>query len=392
MPTSNPPKAIFEIPAAPAFVVSPPAAPTDRAIVQPVPVSGPPIPTANTPGALTPGPSVEESLYLEELDTNLFRVHPSALWRPYGSRGVFGGQIIGLALVAATHSVPRAFKVHSLHSYFLLGGDNARPILFHVTPMRDSRSFVTRQVTAQQAGKIIFVMLCSFHTRAEASPLEHQYRMPVTTPPELLPTREAVLEGWLSITPPRFHESIKARLAEPIPVDIRPVDPLKPIDYLYPARKDPTALVWMKAKSKLPVDPAFHLCVAAYCSDHQLVWTTVKPHGLSSVTNPALNMIVSLDHSMWFHTDFKADEWLLYEMESPRVNEARGVALGRLWTRDGTLAVTCAQEGLLRATLNPDKPITAGLGKMPPKTTTTDGEKDKSKNRAGVDPGMPGKL
>ncbi|KAI9183728.1 acyl-CoA thioesterase [Blastocladiella emersonii ATCC 22665] len=306
-------------------------------------------------------PDVSDSLHLEELDKNLYRVAPAALWRPVGARGVFGGQIIGLALVAATNTVPAPFKVHSLHSYFLLGGDNTRAIVFHVTPMRDSRSFVTRQVTAQQNGRPIFIMVCSF-MRREASPLEHQYTMPPAPAPESLPSREEMLAGWLSKTPAKYHEAIKERLEEPIPIDMRPCDTPSPTDLVYPASKEPRQLVWMKSKTKLPADPAFHMCVAAYCSDHQLLWTTVRPHGVTVATNPQLGMVVSLDHSMWFHTDFRADEWLLYEMESPRTGGARGVALGRLWTRDGTLAVTCAQEGLLRATVDPEKPITGGLG------------------------------
>lgn len=117
-------------------------------------------------------------------------------------------------------------------------------------------------------------------------------------------------------------------------------------------------MVWMKSKTILPKDPALHMCVAAYCSDHQLLWTTLRAHAVTQWTNPSLKLIVSLDHSMWFHSAFRADEWLLYEMESPRTSGSRGVAFGRLWTRDGQLAVTCAQEGLLRAKVDPSKPLT----------------------------------
>ncbi|ORZ36235.1 acyl-CoA thioesterase II [Catenaria anguillulae PL171] len=299
-----------------------------------------------------PTPRTEDSLLLEELDKNLFRCDPAHLWRPVGARGVFGGQIIGLSLVAATNTVPRTHKVHSLHSYFLLGGDNSRAILFRVEAMRDSRSFVTRQVTAQQNGRPIFVLICSF-MRPEDTPLEHQYTMPVAPAPESLPSREQMMESWIQQTPKKYHESIRERLEEPIPIDMRPCEPLK----------EPRQLVWMKSKTGLPADPAFHMCVAAYCSDHHLLWTTLRPHAVTGV----LGMLVSLDHSMWYHSDFRADEWLLYEMESPRVSAGRGMALGRLWTRDGKLAVTIAQEGLIRANLNPEKPLTVGFGRVPPR-------------------------
>ncbi|KNE72941.1 acyl-CoA thioesterase II [Allomyces macrogynus ATCC 38327] len=319
----------------------------------------PPLPsqTLTAYGPDPPAPRIEDSLRLEELDKNLFRCHPEHLWLPVGSRGVFGGQIIGLALVAATHTVPRAFSVHSLHSYFLLGGDNTKPILFHVTPMRDARSFMTRQVTANQDGKPIFVMLCSF-MRGEDRALVHQYEMPTPfVDPEALPTREQVFTGWLDRVPAKYHDGIHKRLAEPIPVDMRFVAPTRPTDYTFPKRKDPRALVWMKSKTKLPADQALHNCVAAYCSDHHLVWTTLYPHAVTGWTNPKLNMIMSLDHSIWFHADFRADDWLLYEMESPRASGNRGLALGRLWAKDGTLVMSCAQEGLIRATFAPDKPL-----------------------------------
>ncbi|KAL7751017.1 acyl-CoA thioesterase [Sorochytrium milnesiophthora] len=292
-----------------------------------------------------------DSLSLERIDVNLYRCDPKNLWLPLGSRGVFGGQIIGLALVAGTRTVPELFRVHSLHSYFLLPGDSKLPIIFHVTSMRDGRSFVTRQVTAVQNGKNIFVMICSF-LRGEKPDFVHQFTMPKAPSPEdVSPGKQKFMEAKTHM-PVKYHKLLEQRFAEAIPVDIRPCGRPTLEDYFNPTPLEPSQLVWMRASSELPDDPAYHMCVAAYCSDHQLLWTTLRPHAVFGYSK-RLAILTSLDHSMWFHEDFRADNWMLYEMESPRTSGWRGLALGRLWTRDGKLAVSCAQEGLLRATMNP---------------------------------------
>ncbi|KAI9136822.1 HotDog domain-containing protein [Paraphysoderma sedebokerense] len=268
--------------------------------------------------------TMEDSLRLEEIDVNLYRSDPKDLWRPFAGRGVFGGQIIGLSLVAATKTVEPEFIVHSLHSHFIMAGDESIPIIFSV------------------------------NRKPEKSTLVHQYKMPLAPNPESLPSSEERLTDWISKVPKKFHKLIQLRMKDPIPVDIRPVEITQPEDLIKPKKKDPRQLVWMKSKSSLPNNPALHMCVAAYCSDHHLLWTTLLTHGISGISNPRLKMIASLDHSMWFHESFRADEWLLYEMESPRTGGNRGLALGRLWTRDGRLICSCAQEGVIR--LDPRSP------------------------------------
>ncbi|KAI8919369.1 acyl-CoA thioesterase II [Powellomyces hirtus] len=294
---------------------------------------------------------IEQALELEEIDLNFFR--SKTLWLPAGARGVFGGQVVGLALSAATRTVDPKYRVHSLHCYFLLPGDNTIPIIYRVNRSRDGKSYVTRHVTAEQRGKSIFTLTCSFQS-GESSALEHQYPMPDVLPPEQLKSTEEKLQHMMDHPRvgviPKLREQFKMRLEEPIPIDIRDCHGLQRArDLVRPPRKEPKQYLWMRAKGTLPDDPAFHNCVAAYCSDHYLLTTAALAHGLTSFSNPRLSMLASLDHAVWFHAPFRADEWLLYEMESSRTINGRGLCFGRIYTRDGRLVVSTAQEGVIRA-------------------------------------------
>ncbi|KAL2915911.1 acyl-CoA thioesterase [Polyrhizophydium stewartii] len=292
--------------------------------------------------------AMEESLELEELDVNLYR--SKKLWKPVGARGVFGGQVVGLALAAAAKTVPDHFHVHSLHSYFLLAGDNTIPITFRVYRVRDGKSYITRGVSARQHGRVVFVLNCSFHVHEEST-LVHQMDMPNVPPPESIKSEEQRLHEWLK--DPRaakFHKTIQMRLENPIPVDMRLIkSKLVGIN-----DKEPRQMMWIRAKGRLPNNMALHHCVAAYCSDYQLLNTSLIPHGLVGASERrALTMITSLDHAMWFHAPYRADEWLLYVMESPRSISGRGYATGRIYTADGRLVISTAQEGVIRYTETP---------------------------------------
>ncbi|KAJ3109805.1 Acyl-CoA thioesterase 8 [Phlyctochytrium planicorne] len=299
---------------------------------------------------------IERALHLEEIDDNLYRSTAAQLWRPLRARGVFGGQIIGLSLAAATRTVPDKYLVHSLHCYFILPGSDSVPIIYNVERIRDGKSFVTRRVTARQRGKVIF--LCSISFQApEDGLLSHQVPMPKVPPPEELPNNEEVLRGWLQdpSTPRKYHRFLEMRLAEPVPIEFKPVKKTSGADILAPSKSEPRQMVWMRAKGTLPDNLAFHQCVAAYTSDHYLLNTSLLPHGVNGFTNPQLSMIASLDHTIWFHKPFKADDWLLYEMESSTTGAGRGLCFGRVFNRQGELVMSCAQEGLVRAIPRPPK-------------------------------------
>ena len=269
------------------------------------------------------------------------------LWVPPGSRGVFGGQVLGQALVAATKTAPDSFVVHSLHSYFLLPGDVSRPIIYRVGRPRDGSSFVTRSVEARQKGKVMFKMMVSFQ-RPEVFDLEHQYPMPSAPPPETLESEEDKLKQWVQMPnmPQKYHDLVATRLAQPIPIEIKHTQPMKVLSSK--KHSQPRQLVWMRAKGDLgDLKQTFHQCVAAYISDHVFLTTALLAHGMNSF-HPKLKYMATLDHSMWFHAPFRADEPMLFEMESPRTGGNRGLVFGRLYTQDGRLAVSCTQEGLIR--------------------------------------------
>jgi acyl-CoA thioesterase-2 len=271
-------------------------------------------------------------LDLEELELDLFRGRT-----PKEDRlRVFGGQVAGQALVAAGRTVAQG-AVHSLHAYFLRPGDPSIPILYQVDRIRDGRSFTTRRVVAVQHGHAIFNLSASF--QIAESGLEHQIPMPAAPDPESLPTFKERTEHLLTSAP----EELRRWLARDRPIDARHVDPA---DYMKPEKRPPRQLIWIRADGTLPDSPLLHQCVVAYASDMTLMDTATLPHAISWVDSRF--QMASLDHAMWFHRTFRADEWLLYAQESPNASGSRGFTTGSLFTRDGRLVVSVAQEGLIR--------------------------------------------
>jgi acyl-CoA thioesterase-2 len=284
-------------------------------------------------------------LDLEQLEVNLFRgVSPDE-----DRQRVFGGQVAGQALIAAGKTVER--PVHSLHAYFLRPGDMKVPIVYQVDRLRDGRTFTTRHVTAIQHGRPIFALSASF--QSEEAGLEHQASMPEAPDPESLPTfRERILAS--ENAPPEFVRHMLARGEHPI--DSRPTDEgLFWVRDRYPAE----SRVWIRANGQLPDDPLLHQCVATYASDMTLLETAIRPHPIAMIDEGMT--AASLDHSMWFHRPFRADEWLLYAQDSWSMSNSRGFTTAKLFTRDGRLAASVAQEGFLRWTERPgEEPATGG--------------------------------
>ena len=272
-------------------------------------------------------------LDLEVLEHDLFRGRsPQVGWQR-----VFGGQVVGQALVAATRTV-KTRPVHSLHGYFLRPGDPAVPIVYQVDRIRDGGSFTTRRVVAIQHGKPIFSMAASFHQREENA-LSHQVAMPTAPAPEDLPGERELKERFLAEAP----ENVQAYWRRERPIELRPTN----LDHYVSDRSfDPHQQVWVRTTGPLPDDPAIHAAVLAYASDMTLFDTALFAHG-SSVFDRSMQL-ASLDHAMWFHAPFRIDDWLLYDQDSPFTGGARGFCRGSLWTRDGRLVVSTAQEGLMR--------------------------------------------
>ncbi len=272
-------------------------------------------------------------LELESLEVNLFR----GLSPDEDRQRVFGGQVAAQALVAAGRTVGADRGVHSLHSYFLRPGDPNVPIIFDVDRIRDGKSFTTRRVVAIQHGRAIFNLAASFQV-AEAGP-DHQDPMPDVPDPDVLPTFKERIEPYLE----RLGADFAEWLVRERPIDSRPVDDPRWLD---PKPRPPEQDVWIKANGVLPDDPLMQACVVAYASDLTLLDTAMLPHAISYKEDHY--MIASLDHAMWFHRPFRADDWLLYHQKSPSAAGARGLAEGAIFRRDGVLAVTVIQEGLMR--------------------------------------------
>ncbi|MDP9395774.1 MAG: acyl-CoA thioesterase II [Actinomycetota bacterium] len=275
-------------------------------------------------------------LDLETLDVDLYRGRqPDTAFQR-----VFGGQVAGQALVAASRTTGDDVTVHSLHAYFLRPGDTNVPIVYDVARVRDGKSFQTRRVTARQHGREIFYLSASFH-RDEPG-LDHQDPMPPAAEPERCPTM-ADLYAQVSGRPSEEFEREWAAL------DVRYAGDSRPSggrlgDGAHPA----VAQVWLRAAGALPDDPVLHTCLLTYASDLTLLGVSLVPHD-SYIGDPAV-MPASLDHAMWFHRPFRADEWLLYDQVSPSASGARGFATGRVYTADGRLVASVAQEGLIRPT------------------------------------------
>jgi acyl-CoA thioesterase-2 len=228
-------------------------------------------------------------------------------------------------------------EAHSLHGYFILPGDLEAPIVYFVDRLRDGGSFTTRRVTAIQHGRAIFNLSASFH-RGEGGH-EHQSGMPEAPPPEALAPELALIREVAD----RIPEPLRDVLTQDRPIDVRPV---APADFFRPEPRPPVRHAWLRAASPLPDDPLTHQAVLAYASDYSLLGTALQPHGLSLRT-PGLQ-VATLDHALWMHRPFRADEWLLYAMDSPTAAGARGFVRGAFYTRDGRLVASTAQEGLMR--------------------------------------------
>jgi acyl-CoA thioesterase II len=281
-------------------------------------------------------------LDLERLESNRFQGRsPQVGWQR-----VFGGLVIGQALVAACRTVETSLP-HSLHAYFLLPGDPATPILYEVERIRDGRSFATRRVVAVQNGRAIFALSASF--QAEEAGFDHQLAMPDVPGPEMLPGDAEIKAHILPNMPP----AVRAYYERERPIEIRPVEfgrySMEPVKAgtsqagtSVPARFH----IWFRATHQLPDDPALHRCVLAYASDLTLLDASLIPHG-TSVFDGGIQA-ASLDHALWFHRPFRADDWLLYAQDSPSASGARGFARGLIYDRAGNLVASVAQEGLIR--------------------------------------------
>jgi len=272
-------------------------------------------------------------LDLEPLEVNLFRGRsPQTGWQR-----VFGGQVIGQALVAAVRTVDASRPPHSLHAYFLLPGDPKVPIIYDVDRIRDGRSFTTRRVTARQHGHPIFSMLVSFH--ADEPGLDHQVPMPEVPPPESLPSEADMRQQLL----PTMPDPVRRYYERERPIELRPVEFDRYFGKKYP---DGRFNIWFRTIGELPDLPAIHQCVVAYASDMMLLDTALVRHGRTLFEKDF--MAASLDHALWLHRPFRADDWLLYAQDSPNLHGSRGFARGLIFTRDGTLVASVAQEGLVR--------------------------------------------
>ena len=282
-------------------------------------------------------------LELEPLEVNLFR----GLSPDEDQQRVFGGQVAAQALVAAGRTVESDRPVHSLHSYFLRPGDPTVPIIYEVDRIRDGRSFTTRRVIAIQHGRVIFNLAASFQI-VESGP-DHEMEMPEVPGPEALPTYRERLQPYMG----RLGSEMVEWLSRERPIDSRPVeDP----HWLVPGPRPPEQDVWIRTNGTLPDDPLLHACIVAYASDLSLLDTATLPHAIGYDGH---YQMASLDHAMWFHRAFRADEWLLYHQMSPSAHGARGLALGHVFTNDGTLAITVMQEGLIRPV--PTEPHMSGV-------------------------------
>jgi len=273
-----------------------------------------------------------DHLTLEPLGEDRFRGESRSL----GGKSVFGGQVLGQALLAAAGTV-EGRPAHSLHAYFLLAGDPQAPIVYEVERIRDGRSFATRRVVAVQHGRAIFNMAASFHVAEDG--LEHQAPMPAVPGPEGLLSTTDLYRQVAERLPERRREILVAER----PIELRPVEPGDPLS---PDRRPPQRQVWLRAAGSLPDDPALHGALLAYASDFTLLGTAFFPHGLS-ILQPGVQAL-SLDHAMWFHRPFRMDDWLLYVTDSPNAGAGRGFGRGSLFTRDGRLIASVAQEGVIR--------------------------------------------
>jgi len=294
-----------------------------------------------------------EILDLEAIEVNIFRGRS-----PHESlQRVFGGHVAGQALVAAGRTVPSERPVHSLHAYFLRPGDPQVPIVYQVDRVRDGRSFTTRRVVSVQHGEVIFILSASFQAPEEG--FEHQMPMPSAPDPETLPTFQ---ERYAP-----YRDELAGWYSRPRPIDVRYVGDVPRAAVDRAARnegpQEPRSQVWMRTDGPLPDDALLHVCAVTYASDMTLLDSVLLSHGVAWSTGQILG--ASLDHAMWFHRPFRADEWFLYDQDSPSASGSRGLARGEIFTRDGRLAVSVVQEGVIR----PLRPPAGNSRAEPPRRT-----------------------
>lgn len=272
-------------------------------------------------------------LHLEKLEDGLFRGQSEDLGLPQ----VFGGQVVAQALYAARQTVPEGRRAHSFHSYFLRPGDVDLPIIYQVVVLRDGYSFSARYVSAIQRGQPIFYLTASF--QSEEVGFEHQARMPDVPVPETLAAEpELALELSDKLSP-----ALRARLSREKPIETRPVlfnNPFKG------TVEKPERYVWLRAAGPLPDELECHQLLLGYASDSNFLPTALQPHGVGFL-EPGIQL-ATIDHSMWFHRPFRFDDWLLYAIESPSASGARGFVRGQIFSRDGKLVASTAQEGVIR--------------------------------------------
>ncbi|AHG42808.1 acyl-CoA thioesterase II [Pseudomonas syringae] len=274
-----------------------------------------------------------ELLTLEAIEENLFRGRSQDL----GFRQLFGGQVLGQSLSAASQTVEDTRHVHSLHGYFLRPGDAGLPVVYQVDRVRDGGSFSTRRVTAIQKGKPIFTCSASFQYDEEG--FEHQATMPQIVGPENLPSELELLTSRAHLIPEAAHD----KFLRPKPIQFRPVTAEDPYD---PKPGEPVKYVWFRADGSLPDIQALHRYMLAYASDFNLLTTSLRPHGKTVWQRDM--QVASLDHSLWFHNDLRTDDWLLYAMDSPWAGNSRGFSRGSVFNRAGQLVASVSQEGLIR--------------------------------------------
>lgn len=276
-------------------------------------------------------------LALETLDEGLYRGQSTDL----GFGAVFGGQVMGQALAAAKYTLDPDRPLHSFHSYFLRPGDVNKPIIYDVESIRDGKTTSTRRIKALQHGKPIFYMTASFQEPVEG--FEHQAAMPQVAGPEGLTSESEHIKALAQYLPPK----VKDKWLSDKPIDMRQVNYVNPMQ---PEKAEPLRYIWLKANGKLPDDVRIHKYLLAYASDFNFLPTALMPHGRSYWDREL--QVATIDHSMWFHQDFRFDDWVLYVMESPRAIGGRGLVQGRCYTRDGVLIASTMQEGIIRPRQN----------------------------------------
>ncbi|CAL1542024.1 unnamed protein product [Lymnaea stagnalis] len=281
-------------------------------------------------------------LDLEKIDEDLFR--SKTLWKHRLARGVYGGQMIGHSLVAASHGIPESQHIHSLHSYFLKNGNTDMPMLYHVDKTRDGKTYHARSIKARQAGNVVFTMQASFKSY-ETTVKTHQLPMPKVPHPDELKSPVEILDMMIEQELISIEQhKLGLESYDGFPIDIRWVDPLKfmLIEPQYPKRS-----LWFRARGHIGenLHPNIHKCCLAYMSDLFVIQTALMPH---SPTWGKPIFMASLDHSMWFHSPCRADNWMLYEIEAESSTDGRALCRGRIWDINGTLVTTVAQEGVVR--------------------------------------------